>query len=97
MQVTSVPFYMRLLGWLKGMPEWFKASVLGGALVLATIFALAWANSASADDVTAIAHDLHDLKARITACESEDDDIQKQLDRIEDKVDQLILKLIPGD
>jgi len=81
--------YLRVLNWFRGTPDWFKAATLGGLLVLSTILALAYAGSASAEDVA-------QLKVRVTRVEYCEQGLETQLLRIERKLDQLILRLIPN-
>ena len=86
MSVASISALSRFLTWLKGMPDWFRAAFLGGMLVLATILVVGWGRPAVAEDVD----------KRLGACEQKQDSQQSQLDRIEGKLDRLLLRLIPG-
>jgi len=81
-QTGGGPWYARLVEKVLGMPDWFKATLLAGSLIIGTILALTYAKAASAADVVA-------LEGKVAAQ-------QTQLDRIESKLDHLILKLIPG-
>lgn len=87
MEAATIPAYVRVLSWLKGMPDWFKATVLGGVVAVATILAIGWASSADASEVA-------DLKTRVAAVEAEQKHDKNALERIEGKLDRLILELI---
>ena len=73
----------RLMGLFKTLPGWFRAGILGAALVLFTLML----TSAAAEDLSA-------LKARIRGCETQGSNVEQTLIRIETKLDRLILKLV---
>jgi hypothetical protein len=79
------------LQWLQGMPDWFKASLLGAAIVLGTIFLLV--RMVRADDINC-GERLAVLETQVAADRQVDSHLQVQLDRIEEKLDRLILELV---
>lgn len=79
----------KALAWLKSTKEWFKATVLGAALVMATLYG---ANAIANDEDSRV---MYNNRKAISRTEAKVDKQQKQLDRMEDKLDRLIIKLIP--
>lgn len=73
-----------LLSWVKALPDWGKVAVIAGALVLCTVLIVGWPakKAEAAFDAAAT------LKIKVEAQ-------QRQLDRIEKKLDTLLLHLIP--
>ncbi len=82
---SAVPLAARIIGFVKAMPEWFRAVALGAVLVLLTLYMQGGSSEAVAANEVAIVR-----------TETKVDRQQSQLDRIEGKVDRLIMKLIPA-
>jgi hypothetical protein len=88
MEAASVSRYVAILNWFRSMPDWFKATITGGALA-ASAFILF---SLFADD--ALASDVEALKHKAATTQNELRNTHEALIRIERKLDTLILKLV---
>ena len=84
-------YFKAALEWLGGMPDWFKAALLGAAIVLGTIFLLTRMVRADSYDCESR---LAVLETQVIADQQVDRHLQVQLDRIEEKLDRLILELV---
>jgi hypothetical protein len=76
----------KILEFLVKMPDWFRAVLLGGALVISALFLFA---------PTSQSADIASLDERVNANARRITHLEDTLDRIEIKIDQLILHLIP--
>jgi hypothetical protein len=82
----------RVAATLKAMPDWFKATLLGGVLVLSAFGVMSFFGTANAGGCSPA--DMAATATRVQALELDARDTHNTLIRIENKIDQLLLQLI---